>query len=226
MTGVEHGDRGAFLGRIRSRQGPPMTVGPHPAPPPPDVVPEVGYRTLDGVDRTDPDALLPVFVEAAERVGAVVHVVEPELDLVSVVAGIAGDLGVRRAVLSAEPEAQRLGVALEALGIEVAPYEPVAGAAADLGITACVAAVAATGSVVVDAGVAGGRGASLLPTVHLCIVPKARLVATPSDVLRSGAGPLPSNRVVITGPSRTGDIEQIITLGVHGPTAVHLVVAP
>ena len=104
----------------------------------------------------------------------------------------------------------------------MADYLPGTGVGADLGVTSAIAAVAATGSVVVDAAAAGGRGASLLPTVHLCVVPRARLVATPSDVLRRGAMPLPSNRVLVTGPSRTGDIEQIITLGVHGPTAVHV----
>ena len=56
------------------------------------------------------------------------------------------------------------------------------------------------------------------------MLPIDRLVATPSDVLRRGDRPLPSNRVLVTGPSRTGDIEQIITLGVHGPTALEILV--
>jgi L-lactate dehydrogenase complex protein LldG len=216
----EHGDRGAFLGRVRARQGPPPVIGPHPPPPPPEVVPEVRYRSLDGIDVADPAALRPVFVDAARRVSAVVH---EDGDLDAAVASVVEAHGIRRAVVSAEPEAAAAGVLLEGLGVEVAAYDPATGAAADLGVTSAVAGIAATGSVVVDAAVAGGRGASLLPTVHLCVLPLDRLVATPSDVLRRSNGPLPSNRVLITGPSRTGDIEQIIILGAHGPLAVHIV---
>ena len=218
----EFGDRAAFVGRIRARQGPPVTVGPHPAPPPPDVVPEVRDRSLDGIDPEDVDALLPVFVAAAQRVSAEVHLRTGPDSVATVVADLITRYGIRRAVLSAEPEALVLRGPLEAMGVEVADYEPASGAAADLGITSAIAAVAATGSVVVDAGVAGSRGASLLPTVHLCVVPRSRLVATPSDALRRGPRPLPSNRVVITGPSRTGDIEQTIVLGAHGPYRVHV----
>jgi L-lactate dehydrogenase complex protein LldG len=216
----ELGDRAAFLGRIRARQGPPPVIGPHPPPPPPDVVPEVRYRSLDGVALDDPSALLPVFVDAARRVSAVVH---DDGDLVAAVATIVEAHGVRRAVVSAEPEAEAARGLLVGAGVEVASYDPVSGAAADLGVTSAVAGIAATGSVVVDAAAAGGRGASLLATVHLCIFPVERLVATPSDVFRRGSRPLPSNRVIITGPSRTGDIEQIIILGAHGPLAVHIV---
>jgi len=219
VSSSEHGDRTSFLGRIRARQGPPTTVGPHPPPPPPEVVPEVGYRALDGLDPDDPDALLPVFVVAARAAAASV---DPDGDLGAALAEIVTTHRVRRAVLSAEPEVRAARPILEALGVGVNDYEPDAAAVADLGVTSAVAAVAATGSVVVDADVAGGRGASLLPAVHLCIVPRDRLVATPSDVFRRARRPLPSSRVLITGPSRTGDIEQIITLGAHGPIAVHI----
>lgn len=211
----EAGDRAAFLGRIRHRQGPPVTVGPHPAPPPPAVVPEVRYRALDG----GPD-LLTVFAEAAARAAAQVHLGDPA----AAVAAIVAAHDIRRAVVSREPEAQALGPLLTARGVDVAAYDPATAAAADLGVTSAIAAVAATGSVVVDAGTAGSRGAGVLPAVHLCAVPRIRIVATPSDVLRRGPRPLPSNRVLVTGPSRTGDIEQIITLGVHGPVAVHVLV--
>ena len=216
----EHGDRAAFLRRVRARQGPPPVIGPHPPPPPPEDVPEVRYRSLDGVDPGDPAALRPTFVGAAGRAAAVVHERD---DLAAVVAAIVEEHGVRNAVVSAEPEAEAVGELLAGLGVAVAAYDPVAGAAADLGVTSAVAGIAATGSIVVDAAAAGGRGGSLLPPVHLCVLPAGRLVATPSDVFRRGSRPLPSNRVVITGPSRTGDIEQIITMGAHGPVAVHIV---
>jgi L-lactate dehydrogenase complex protein LldG len=210
----ETGDRAAFLDRIRSRQGPPPTIGPHPPPPAPDVVPEVRFKSLDGVDD-----LRPVFVAAATRPSAVVH---EGVDIATVLADLVATHGVTSAVVTAEPEAVAAGELLAGLGVEVAPYSRDAAAAADLGITSAIAGVAATGSLVLDAAVAGSRGTGLLPPVHLCVLPVDRLVATPSDVLRRGPRPLPSNRVLVTGPSRTGDIEQIITLGAHGPTALHI----
>jgi L-lactate dehydrogenase complex protein LldG len=52
------------------------------------------------------------------------------------------------------------------------------------------------------------------------------LLRTPGDALRgvaSAGDALPSSLVLVTGPSRTGDIEQLITMGAHGPTALHVV---
>lgn len=228
----ETGDRGAFLAGLRARPTVPPVPGPHPPPAPPASVPEVRSRTLDGVDPGDPAALLPVFEAAAGRAEATVHVVGAiggpgsVDDALAVVLG-AHDVG--RAVLSVEPAAQGLRPALEAAGVDVRDHTPEAAAEADLGVTAATAGIAATGSVVVDADRAGGRGAGLLPTVHLCLLRREDLVAGTGDVLRpqggrQAGGPLPSNRVLITGPSRTGDIEQILTTGVHGPAAVHVVV--
>jgi L-lactate utilization protein LutC len=211
---TETGDRAAFLERIRSRQGPPPTIGPHPPPPAPDVVPEVRFKSLDGVDD-----LRPVFEAAARRASAVVH---DGADLAAVVAQLVAEHGIATVVRSAEPEVDAVAGLLTGLGVDVVPYTPEGGAAADLGVTSAIAGVAATGSLVLDAAVAGSRGTGLLPPVHLCVLPADRLVATPSDVLRRGPRPLPSNRVLVTGPSRTGDIEQIITLGAHGPTALHI----
>ena len=80
---------------------------------------------------------------------------------------------------------------------------------------------AATGSLVFRAGVAGEPVVSLLPRVHLCVAPVDRLVAGTGEVF----GPLtghPARRRrtwCVTGPSRTGDIEQLLTVGVHGPVA-------
>jgi L-lactate utilization protein LutC len=132
---------------------------------------------------------------------------------------------VRRAVTSAEPDAVAVGERLATRGVDVAPLSIDAAANADLGVTSCIAAIATTGTVVVSSNAAGGRGASLLPPVHLCLVPASRVVPTSAEVLRPlGAGAaLPANLVLITGPSRSGDIEQIIALGVHGPLAVDLV---
>jgi len=82
----------------------------------------------------------------------------------------------------------------------------------------------ATRAVVQDSHVVGGRSVSLLPPVHLCVLPADRIVPTSAEVLRGlGDGRvLPSNLVLITGPSRSGDIEQIMALGVHGPLVVEI----
>lgn len=224
----EHGDRDAFLARIAARpEGGPTPPGgprtPHPPPPAPTVVPEVRYRTLDGLEQVVPDDLLPAFTTAALAAEARVHAPAPT-GLADVVAELCRAHDVRRAVVTAEPEAQALVPMLLDAGVAVSDHSLRTATDADLGVTGTIAGIAATGSVVVDADRAGGRGASLLPRVHLAVLPVDRLVATPSDVLRRGPRPLPSNRVLITGPSRTGDIEQIITLGVHGPTALEILV--
>jgi L-lactate dehydrogenase complex protein LldG len=209
--------RDQFLERIRSRQAPPPSLGPHPPPEPRRF--EVRHHSLAGVERT-PAALLPVFTEAAERAGAVVHAVAPE-DVASVVTQLVDGGAV---VLTRDPEAQALRAPLVAAGASVHDHEPAVAARADVGITSAVAGVAATGSLVLSADRQGGRGAAVLPRVHVCLLPVDRLVATTLDVLRAHAGALPSNLTFVTGPSRTGDIELILTVGVHGPVAVHILV--
>jgi L-lactate dehydrogenase complex protein LldG len=185
----------------------------------------VRFKVLDGVDAEDRDGLLRCFMTTAAAATVAVHPTPGATVPPPLLAGIVADHGVAGAVLSAEAEAQGCRGALEALGVAVDDYHRVETAAdADLGVTSAIAVVAATGSVVVSSATAGGRAVSLLPRVHLCVVPAERLVATPADLLRARTHPPPSNLVFITGPSRTGDIEQVMTLGVHGPTAVHVIV--
>jgi len=183
-------------------------------------VPTPDFLLLDG------DNLVGTFVERARLAAAVVHRVPGDQVPDDLLAAMSDEHGVRLAVVSAEPEAQALGARLRAAGVHVSGLSIESAAAADLGVTSATAGIAVTGSLVVEAGVAGGRSASLLPPVHLCILPASRIVGAPGDVLRTlgEAGRLPSNLVVITGPSRSGDIELIITLGVHGPTTVIVVV--
>jgi L-lactate utilization protein LutC len=224
--GSEHGDREGFLAPARHL----LSGGIHPNPvhvPPPtplasDPVPEARYLNLD------PDDLVTSFADAVAHAEGVCHVVEGDVpdDLLDrIVVELGGHDG-PSVVVSAEPEARAVGDRLAARGLGVAPATPASAAAAGLGITSAAAAVAATGSVVLDSRRAGGRVASLLPSVHLCVVPVSRLCATPADVLRrlgSRAEALPPSLVVVTGPSRTGDIEQLLTLGAHGPTSLHVV---
>jgi L-lactate dehydrogenase complex protein LldG len=66
---------------------------------------------------------------------------------------------------------------------------------------------------------------SLLPETHIALVRVERLVATMEDawqLLRTERGTLPRSVNFISGPSRTADIEQTLTLGAHGPYRVHV----
>lgn len=99
----------------------------------------------------------------------------------------------------------------------------------ELGVTGCEFMVAETGSIVVSTRSAGGRALSILPPVHLVIARRDQLVPDLATAMRlvceRYAGRWPSNLSVITGPSRTADIEKILVMGAHGPKrlAVYLV---
>jgi L-lactate dehydrogenase complex protein LldG len=67
---------------------------------------------------------------------------------------------------------------------------------------------------------------ALLPETHIAVVPCLRIVRHMEDVfalLRHERGEPPRALNFISGPSRTGDIEQTIVLGAHGPYRVHLI---
>ena len=70
------------------------------------------------------------------------------------------------------------------------------------------------------------RAASLLPAVHVASVREDRIRPTLADVFAELGPNLPSGVAVVTGPSRSADIEQILAVGVHGPGAVHVVLLP
>jgi L-lactate dehydrogenase complex protein LldG len=97
-------------------------------------------------------------------------------------------------------------------------------AGVDLGVTICDALIAATGSVVITSETGFGRALSILPPAHLVVARRSQLVAYPSDALKvlrtrygGSATTWPSMMTIITGPSRTADIEKILVLGAHGP---------
>lgn len=217
---TETGDRGAFLRRLRNRLAAGVPENPaHPRPSRPSPLPIAVPRQLDRED------LVASFTRAATAVNAEVHRVHGPTVPEDLLGELVARHGVRRAVRTTESAVDPVAAELARMGVDVMPLSIDNAADADLGLTSATYGIAATGSLVVEADVAGGRSASLLPPTHLCVLPVSRLVATTDPVLRDLGRPgrLPSNVVLITGPSRSGDIEQIITLGVHGPTVVHIV---
>lgn len=100
--------------------------------------------------------------------------------------------------------------------------------AAEIGISSVSAAIAETGTLALASRPGQERLASLLPPVHVAIVEAAQIVPDLFDFFDSlqaqGLENLASNCVLITGPSKTGDIELTLTTGVHGPGKWHVIV--
>jgi L-lactate dehydrogenase complex protein LldG len=96
-----------------------------------------------------------------------------------------------------------------------------------LGITGVFCAIAETGTLVVLSGADTPTATTLLPDTHVAIVSANRIVDTMEDafaLVRKERGSIPRAINMISGPSRTGDIEQTIVLGAHGPFRVHILV--
>jgi L-lactate dehydrogenase complex protein LldG len=121
--------------------------------------------------------------------------------------------GVRRVRYEVHSDAVRRRQTMDALG------------GVGLGLTGADAALADTGALVLTAGPGRGRLVSLLPPVHVAIVPVDRLVPSLGALFAARPGLLDesSNVVAIAGPSRTADIEMTLTHGVHGPKRVYAV---
>ena len=95
----------------------------------------------------------------------------------------------------------------------------------DAGITDVYAAVAETGSLVVRASASNGRSLSLVPPLHIAIVEPKNLLPDLVDLFAKLAADGKASAVsLITGPSKTSDIEMNLVVGVHGPVEVKIFV--
>lgn len=146
-----------------------------------------------------------------------------------------GDRGAALAAVARYLAAQNLAAdivitpELAALDWQAHGLRSVARAAVDAdraGVTGCFCAVAETGTLMLLSGPESPATVSLLPETHIALVDASRIVATMEDafaLLRGERGEIPRAVNFISGPSRTGDIEQTIVLGAHGPCRVHLI---
>jgi L-lactate dehydrogenase complex protein LldG len=96
-----------------------------------------------------------------------------------------------------------------------------------LGITGAFFGIAETGTLVLLAGAATPTATALLPDTHVAVIDSDRIVAGMEEafaLIRGERGCVPRAINLISGPSRTGDIEQTIVVGAHGPYRVHVLV--
>ena len=90
------------------------------------------------------------------------------------------------------------------------------------GLTTSLAAAADVGAMLACSDTPHALTASLLPPHHLSVVPATSIVPTIAEVLSPLAARPPTTTALYCGPSRTADIEQTLTIGAHGPLAVHI----
>ena len=93
-------------------------------------------------------------------------------------------------------------------------------------VSRAVYGIAATGSVVVVSSPEEPRSRHLLPDIHLSLLREDAIVPDLAALFAAFHTGLPSALAVVTGPSRSADIEQRLVVGVHGPGEVHVVLEP
>lgn len=175
---------------------------------PPSAAPEVRIY----VTEAPVEARVQQFCAALEKLAARTYIApNPQCagDYVRTV------VGGRSVVMSASPLLRDCGL----------QYEDAPVSEAAVGITSAEYGLADTGTLVVMSA-SESRLASLLPPVHIAIIESSRILTGLDALLTVEAKPAirTASMVLITGPSRTADIEQILVRGVHGPGELHVVI--
>ena len=204
--------------------------------------PQFDNAQTPGADEIDRAALIASFVREAQTGGGEVMQPSSREEAIEWVVKLIADVDQRVLAWPIE-ELPLTGIAaaLRSAGVDcVNALSPHAAAARraqwanldpiKVGLTGALAGLGDTGSIVVQSGPQRARVASLLPETHIALLPTDRLYPTmaaffaaysPQELTANS-----SNLVFITGPSRTADIEMVITRGVHGPRRLCVVLLP
>ena len=91
------------------------------------------------------------------------------------------------------------------------------------GVSRALYGLADTGSVVLASSPDEPRARSLLPSVHVSLLERGRILPGLAELFEAVGADLPSSLAIVTGPSRSADIAQTLVVGVHGPGEVHVV---
>ncbi len=214
--------REQMLGRIREAVREGNRAGGSPA-----TIPERGQIGYQGAG-ADP---LVGFGAALTAAGGQLHVVADDAAAVAAIVDLVRARSIRRVLVGHGEVLDALPVVepLRAAGVEVMD---VAGSstskewfAAELGLSGVDYLIAETGSIMLASGPDQPRSLSLLPPIHIAVAQRRQLLPDLFDLFAAiGGEELPSGLTIITGPSKTGDIELRLVTGVHGPGEVHVVV--
>jgi L-lactate dehydrogenase complex protein LldF len=174
--------------------------------------------------------LVALFKQRAAELHVNLHEADDPGQAIDVVGNIIRDMGASRAVMADEGLLHAASMVARLLSFSCSltvvreGTGPDASFDADVGITSAELGIAETGSVVLQSGGPRRRLVGLAPPAHIIVLPKARIVADLLDWARwCDAQPPQANRTIITGPSKTADIELTLVTGMHAPGVVHVV---
>jgi len=201
----------------------------------PTNAPDVAWTRKGGPRESEPIEDPPArFIEELEALGGHGRRVESLPEARQYVLDLARERGAKLLVRWDVEELEELDVdgPLGEAGVEVvvwrdlADFREVAGKA-EIGLSTAEWAIAETGTLVLEGGPGKGRTVTLLPPTYVAVVPVERILRTVPEAIEKYAGGetggLPANVCFHTGPSRSGDIEMSLFVGMHGPGDVHVV---
>jgi L-lactate dehydrogenase complex protein LldG len=209
--------RDNILKRIRAAQGKPAAATDDERA---AVAAHLGARPLSPRPRVDGD-LAACFRERALGLASTIDQIASIDELPTAVASYLAGAGLPAKAVC-WPEFAGLAWAAQGLSIEARGArdgDPV-------GITGAFCAIAETGTLMLLSGAQTSATVSLLPETHIAVVRSSRLVRSMEEawtLLRGEHGQPPRAVNFVSGPSRTADIEQTVTLGAHGPYRVHII---
>jgi len=212
--------RDAILNRLRKtvENGAPVAL--------PTSAPRISVTRVDDVSRP---ALRARFAAELERVRGRLHPAANEADALDVLSSILRGCAATRIAAWDDVPLAGWAATCAALGVARVGDDRAGAATADVGLTGCDAVIAATGTLALEGGPGHSRLASLLPAVHVVVARERQLVPRLEDYLeqKRAEGNTAYRRssaiTLITGPSRTADIEMQIVYGAHGPLELHVI---
>lgn len=168
-----------------------------------------------------------LFAARAKENKMHVHFVSPE-EVADAVVAKAKELGITSMVYPVSPLLSGLEVPekLKAAGVDLRRWDETtldASYDVDAGLTDAWAAVAETGSIVIRSSPEHGKAISLVPAYHIAILEPRVFVPDLVDLFtKMSTDSSASNTILISGPSKTSDIEMNLVVGVHGPCHVEV----